>query len=386
MSEYDVCVITTIHGDFDNRIYHRQINSLIDAGFRVCVVAPWDFSKRTRSDYGFVSTLPYPAKRSARIAHGWRTFKAARKVNAKAYIFHDPDFLPWALLLRKRTRKPVVYDCHEHLPEEILHGKEWIPDVIRRPLASGFRKFENFAVRSLGEAIQANPGKIVDRFKAQGARVVLVRNYSKFNVPADFVNDRAVLYTGEVTPDYGVYNLLGIAREMKRRGLAMPMRIVDRFWGDEELRAKVKNQIAEEQLPIEILAPVTAERMPEILAKGCIGLSPIEDLPSKASNLPTKVFEYFAFGLVTLASDVGQHRWVLQDGYLGFLFEPHDYVAWVDAIEKLMNDPALFAEYQRRGRQAISDTYNWEAEERALVDYVGDLIGHPGGADSRIAA
>lgn len=369
----DVCVITTIHQDFDNRIYHRQVNALLDAGLSVCVVAPWDFSRRTRFDYDFVATA-YPATRPARIAHGLRTYRAALGVDAKVYIFHDNDFLPWAVRLKRRTRRTVVYDAHENIPEDILYGKDWIPRLLRRPASAVFRRVEEAAVRRLGETIVAVP-HLEKRFTRQGAHAVLVRNFSRFDVPAGFRNDRAVLYTGDLTRDYGVDNLINIAREMKRRVIAAPLRLVDRFREDDRMRQYMHNTIQAESLNVEILDSVPAERMPEILARGCIGLSPIPDLPNKRLALPTKIFEYYAFGLAALASDIEGTRDALDGGRLGFLLPDNDPAAWVDAIERLLGDPGLLARYQAEGRRAATELFVWANEERRLVDYVRGLIG-----------
>jgi len=365
---YDVCIITTIHAEFDNRIYERQANALIDAGMRVCIVAPWNFARRSRSDFDFVQTKP-AYSRGARVLHSYRTFLAALRVKARVYIFHDPDFLPFGWLLRRLIRKPVIYDCHENTPEDILYGKDWIPKLARRPLSFLVRTVEDAVVRRLGLVIAVVPHQF-RRFRRLGADVQLVRNFSSFVVPEDFHPDRAVLYTGDLTCDYGVYNLVCIAREMKRRELDVPLRIVDRFYQDEKMRRHIHKIVEDENLNIEFLESVVAQEMPKILSKGCIGLSPISDSPNKQLAYPTKVFEYFMFGLAVVASDIAGTREILEHGRLGILVRPDDFVAWVDQIERLLNDKEYFEGYVRAGKNAIRETYNWGQEEKRLVSYV----------------
>jgi glycosyltransferase involved in cell wall biosynthesis len=369
---YDVCVITTIHRDFDNRIYLRQINSLLDAGMTVCIVAPWDFAKRTRDDYGFIATR-FPPSRLSRVAHGWRTYKAAKTIEASVYIFHDNDFLPWGWLLKRRHRGSVVYDAHENIPEDIRYGKDWIPRILRRPLSVVFRFVEERIVKRLGETIVAVPN-LARRFEAVGARAVLVRNFSSFSIPPGFRNDRAILYTGDLTRDYGVSNLLAIGREMKRRRVSAPLRIIDRFREQAELRRSFMQSVRDEHLAIEFLDAVPAERMPDILTKGLIGLSPIPNLPNKSLALPTKIFEYFAFGLVVLASDIAGTRDVMHNGEFGYLLKDSDIGAWVDAIQELLANPDLVRLYQERGREAARKDFNWENERARLVVYIQELL------------
>jgi glycosyltransferase involved in cell wall biosynthesis len=372
MAKYDVCIITTIHQDFDNRIYQRQANALLDAGLRVCIVAPWAFSKRHRTDYDFVETA-FPKKRIDRIVHGWRTYKAARGVDASVYIFHDNDFLLWALRLKRALGRTVVYDAHENIPEDILYGKDWIPKPLRRPLSWAFRHVEEFVVRRLGETIVVGE-YLQSRFRRVGAKAVLVRNFANFAPPStDFANDRAILYTGDVTPDYGAYNILGIARHLKSRAINVPLRIVDRF-PEPAFRASFLKTVSEEGLPIEVLRPVIAADMPQILARGCIGISPSPNLRNKALGPPTKLFEYMKFNLAVVGSDIEGTRIALEDGALGILCPPNDYDAWVDAIAKLLNDQHFHTALTKRARETAETKYTWDAERVGMTDYVSLLV------------
>jgi glycosyltransferase involved in cell wall biosynthesis len=370
--ECDVCIVTSIHGDFDNRIYQRQANALLDAGFHVHIVAPWNFSNRSRTDFTY-SALAFPTTRFKRIAHGYRVFKAAKAVPSKIFIFHDNDFLLWAYLLKLATGKIVIYDAHENIPEDILYAKAWIPRILRPAISFAFRRVEEFIVQRLGHTIVAVES-LRRRFAALGARAELVRNFANFQVSPDFRNAPAILYTGDLSRDYGFENILSLARKLKERRVKWPLLIVDRFRMEVDLRKIFISAMKEEGLNVELLNSVPAEHMPDILCKGRIGLSPIPDLPNKALALPTKIFEYFAFGLVALASDISGTRDILADRELGFLLPPDDMDPWVDKIEWLIENPDVIQEYQRRGRKASRETYNWTKERDTLVNYVKELL------------
>lgn len=369
---YDACIISTIHRDFDNRIYQRQLNALVDAGMSVVMVAPWDFSKRARDDFDFVATA-FPETRAQRLPHGFATYRAVRRIKARVYIFHDNDFLPYAWLLRQFGGRTVVYDAHENIPEEILYGKDWIPAPLRPGLSAAFRALENFVVRRLGEVIAA-VNHLKTRFEAEGATVALVRNFPNFRAPADASHNPGVLYTGELTPDYGVWTIIEIARLFKVRGRDIPIRVVDRFHDDQALRSKFKGIVAEEHLGIEMLDSVPADRMPELLRNGTMGLIPVHNVPNKALALPTKGFEYFLFGLVTFASRVGGNTDIIEDGVTGFLVEAEDAVAWADTIERVWDDAALQGRVRAAARRVVEEQFNWETERRTLVAYVEGLV------------
>lgn len=364
----DVCIATTIHGDFDNRIYQRQLSALADAGLSVCIVAPWRFEQRKRDDFSYRKTR-MPRNRLFRVWHSVRTFRSVFSVRAKIYIFHDPDFLPFAPLLKIARRAPVIYDCHENIPEDIQYGKDWIPRVFRRPLSVAFRMVENAVVRQLGLAIVSVPN-LQDRFSKQGVDVVTIRNFANFERPHSFDHMPGVLYTGSLSRDYGALVILDIARELRRRGRKIPIRIIERFGSKPDLEMHFRESVEREGLWVEFIEPVPADEMPRVLRMGSIGISPCLDVPNKALALPTKIFEFFAFRLAVIGSDISGTRAILKNGELGVLVRDVDISGWADAIEALYDDDAMRCRFADAGERAYKAQFNWDTEKVTLVDYV----------------
>ncbi len=58
----------------------------------------------------------------------WSVYRKAVSVqnDYQVFHFHDPELLGVGLILRILTRKKIVYDVHEDVPEDILL-KHWIP-------------------------------------------------------------------------------------------------------------------------------------------------------------------------------------------------------------------------------------------------------------------
>ncbi|MCS7234356.1 MAG: hypothetical protein NZ900_09720, partial [Synergistetes bacterium] len=50
---------------------------------------------------------------------GAKAFLLALQQRAEIYHFHDPEFLPWAFLLKCIRRRAIIYDIHEDFPEFI---------------------------------------------------------------------------------------------------------------------------------------------------------------------------------------------------------------------------------------------------------------------------
>ena len=84
---------------------------------------------------------------------------------------------------------------------------------------------------------------------------------------------------------------------------------------------------------------------------------------------PLKIFEYMAQGKAIVAADLPVLRDVLKHGRNAWLVAPEDHEAWVDAVRRLRDDPAL---RERLGQTAFEDFerhYTWTARAgRVLKD------------------
>src|SRR5205807_4163136 len=126
-------------------------------------------------------------------------YRTARRLDADLYHVHDPELLPVSLLLR-RSGKPVVYDSHEHLPQQIL-TKPWLPALVRRPVAAIADTFERLAVRFLSAVVTAEP-YVARRFAGTANTVVTVNNFpmlDEFPEAGWSAKERAVCYAGAIT-------------------------------------------------------------------------------------------------------------------------------------------------------------------------------------------
>jgi glycosyltransferase involved in cell wall biosynthesis len=245
--------------------------------------------------------------------------------------------------LRWMKRAPVVYDCHENYPEEILHGKGWIPRTLRIPLAGAVRFAEGWAARRF-DAVLTVVSHQVHRFRRVGARCVMVRNFARLGPRPDVAHERALLYSGWLSENYGVNILLAIARELQRRGASPPLVVADQFGSDRSLRHRFVETVEREGLPIRLEPEVSPIHLDELLSKGCIGLSVAQDSPSKNHAYPTKVFEYMATGMPVVASDLKLTREVVEIGGCGVLVAPGDAAAYVDAALAILSDPRALRE------------------------------------------
>lgn len=367
----DICIITTIHPPFDARIYERGLKSLIDSGFSVCLISPWQKPENPWAKHQWIS-LPFSKRRIDRILHGFKTFRAASKQPAKVYYFHDIDFILWAVFLKLLKSVSVVYDCHENFPQEVAYHKEWIPNLFRKLLSRLTHQIENWAVKKLGFCVVAVPSQI-KRFSKLGVRLVLVRNITNLRIRRDFKHKKALICTGSLSSSLQINLLINIAREIKNRKIDLPLVIADRF-SSHKLKIYLTDTVEKEKLSITIHPSVMPKDIDKLLSEACIGITVEQNTPSKRLAIPTKVFEYMAMGLPIIASDLPETRKILNQANCGILVSPDQPEEYVDAAVHLIENPSEYNIFQQNGFRAIQSTYNWNKEKNKLVQFFNDLI------------
>ncbi len=141
-----VCHITTVHPSFDKRIFHKECKTLAKAGYDVILIAQHE--KDEVVDKIKIIALPKPKNGFERILFSsQKAYKLALKQKVDIYHFHDPEFLPWAIKLKKKTGTKIIYDVHEDYPEQIL-SKHWIPKFLKKIISRVFNFYEKKAAQN----------------------------------------------------------------------------------------------------------------------------------------------------------------------------------------------------------------------------------------------
>src|SRR5690242_11419675 len=167
------------HRADEARVFRKECRTLARAGFDVTLIVPGDPDFHPAGidvvrDGVRTITVARPATRLQRLAvTPLAIFAKGLRQKGSLYHFHDPELIPMGFLLRALGKR-VVYDVHEDFPRDILI-KEWIPRVLRRPVAAVMAAIEWVAGRTFSGIVAATP-VIAARFPP--ARVALVQNFA----------------------------------------------------------------------------------------------------------------------------------------------------------------------------------------------------------------
>ena len=296
------------------------------------------------------------------------------KENADLYILHSPELLPLGILL-KLLGKKVVYDAHEDLPRHILE-KETVPKILRKPLSRLSEAFLMICFRLFNGII--SPHKhIISTLISNNitseliANFPLVRTLSKIE-KEEFLKRRSSLcYCGTV---YEYSN-----QEMILRSLGLIDKTIEYNIAG-YIDDKYKNKLLglKESKQLQFHGRIKWDDLPIFFDRSIAGMCIYDyklNLGGKLGCFGTnKIFEYMEAGLPVICTDYTLWKKIIDEHKCGYVVAPGDINILKSIIEKLTNDKSLAYEMGQNGQEAIRKKYNWDSEEKKLINFVEKII------------
>ena len=368
-----VCHFSSAHRGLDIRIYRKQCASLAQAGFDVHLVidaTPADIREAAGAGVTIHPLVSMAGKGRLRrmLAQTWRCYRVARALDADVYHFHDPELIPYGLLLTWQGKK-VIVDLHEDLRSDI-QSKGWILAPLRNAIGAAARALEHFAARRLAAVVAATP-HIGALFEHSAARVAVIHNYPALNElaaarsPAT-VTRNSVCYVGAIN------EIRGIRQTIRALEMAPSTLLLAGVFDSPALREELTEYPGWRH--VEECGFVDRQRVAEIMARSFCGLVTFCREPNHIDALPNKLFEYMSAGVPVIASDFPLWRSIVEDADCGLCVDPDDpgEIAW--AVNYLRTNRARAENMGNNGRRAVESTYRWDFEEAKLVTLYGQLL------------
>jgi glycosyltransferase involved in cell wall biosynthesis len=355
-----ICHITTAHPCFDIRIFYKECKALADAGYEVYLVARHD--KEEVVDGVHIIPLPKVKNRIERMFFLVnKAFEIALKLNADVYHFHDPEFIPKALKL-KRLGKRVIYDAHEDVPRQIM-SKPYLKGFSREIFSKVFEIYENYAARKFDVVITATP-YIRDRFLKLNPNTVDVNNYpllDEFTSVCDWdKRNNDICYIGGISKGRGIIELIK-ALEFVDTTLHLAGGFESR-----ELEEEVKKLDGWKK--VRYYGFVDRAKVRDILCSVKVGIITLHPEPNHIMALPNKMFEYMAAGLAIVASNFPLWEEIINKSGCGLSVNPLDPEAIAQKIRYLLENDELARKMGEHGRKWIFENYSWGKESEKLKE------------------
>jgi glycosyltransferase involved in cell wall biosynthesis len=379
---YDVCAAVVSDLRYDARVW-KEARSLAAAGYSVALLGcAYELDGITsRREHGVdVTEIPLGRQPVEKLVTLARLWVAILRTPARVYHAHNIHTGIPAWVASRLRRAALVYDAHE------LYGEPLGPGPGPRAFARASAAFERFMVRASSAVITTNPSRarvLEQRHGRQGVQVlqnVPPRVEELDPLDPGYPAGRSVLlYQG------GIYAHSRAFREtVQAIALLDDVHFVLIGFGRPGDLEAVRGWAAEAGVAdrVHLLPARPFDELVRTAAAATVGLVPVkgDNLNNKLGDT-NKLFEYLMAGLPVVASDLPEIKRVAGDGDppVGEVFDPGSAESIAAAIRRVLGDGDGYEARRREARRLALDRYNWEIEERRLLDVYKSVTGNARG-------
>ena len=373
-----VCIFSSVHHALDNRIFYREARSLSNNGYQVTLIAVHDRSE-VKVGIDIIGLHRLPRWQRPRL---WYTIiKFALNTNADIYHFHDLELLLISPILRMISGKPVIYDIHE-ANADFMEIKDELPYLFRITVAWLLRLLEPTLARMQSGLIFAD-----DEIAANFQKVNLPKT-TLFNFPLrafvekgtkesmnNYHREPIVLYLGSIKQERGSRFMIEAFDQVFDQVPGAKLLLVGPFTPISH-EVEIRNELEHRGLKgaVSITGSVQFEYIGGYLKQAAIGWIPWPNYTKHRKNIPTKVFEYMAYRLPVVSSDLPSVQPFITNGINGFLVTPNDSTAHANAIINLLKQPMTALKMGNRSLDIVNNNYSWDEMEKRLLTFYKHVV------------
>ncbi|HAK10647.1 MAG TPA: group 1 glycosyl transferase [Chitinophagaceae bacterium] len=294
-------------------------------------------------------------------SYNWKLFQQLRKLDADAICAIDLDTIIPVWLVSKLKKTTRIYDAHELFTEQ--------KEVVTRPAIHRFWKLiERFFVPRFRHGYTVN-GFIRDYFQtAYGVDYAVIRNMplKRTELPKQAA-PRFILYQGAINEGRCFEQLVPAMR-----GIQAELHI----YGKGNFEAQLSVLVQDYQLSdkIKIFQSVEPEELKKITSQSSLGLTLFEKTGlNQEYSLSNRFFDYMMAGIPQVCVNFPVYKSINNDHRFALTISNTEPATIAKAVNKLLNDPVLYAELQSNALQA-REILNWEAESATLLQFYQNLF------------
>ncbi|KGL46078.1 glycosyltransferase [Listeria sp. SHR_NRA_18] len=364
-----IIVLSSVHPWNDSRIYHKEVLTLLRAGYQVDYYAVEGTNATMPKDPRLTVTLLPRRSLAKRFLTWWYFLREIKRKRPAAVHLHDPELLFLVPRIKKVTRAKIVFDMHEDFPSALkskrIKGIS-VPDWCIKRIA----RYEKKRLAQVDTILFAEK-----YYKANYLDIVVpkedVLNYPFLKEEVDATDKFEVMtlvYAGAIHEIRGFKEMLEVASMLKQRGHDFQLLIIGQVperlqeWAASYLEANGLEKV------VYLKGRLDLERLNHYYEKSDIGLALLHPEPNYLKSLPTKLFEYMSFGLPYVASDFPLWRKLMEDSGSGTPVNVKDIAEIVGAIEELLSQSETYMNYVENGRYEHVSRFNWQHEEKKLLN------------------
>lgn len=294
-------------------------------------------------------------------SYNWKLFQQLRKLDADAICAIDLDTIIPVWLVSKLKKTTRIYDAHELFTEQ--------KEVVTRPAIHRFWKLiERFFVPRFSLGYTVN-GFIRDYFQtAYGVDYAVIRNMplKRTELPKQ-ADPSFILYQGAINEGRCFEQLVPAMR-----GIQAELHIYGKGNFESQLRKLVQDYQLSDK--IKIFQSVEPEQLKNVTSQSSLGLTLFEKTGlNQEYSLANRFFDYMMAGIPQVCVNFPVYKSINNDHRFALTISNTEPATIAKAVNKLLNDPVLYAELQSNALQA-REILNWEAESATLLQFYQNLF------------
>ncbi len=352
-----VVVISCSHFPDDERIYHKEIKTILEEGY---FVKYFTFAESI-IDINDKNIIHINYDKSEYSLRDYLKLVEDELMNdpPKVIHIHEPELFPLAIKLKKCFNTKIIYDVHEDYPSLIKTFSNW-PEPIQWLKKTLWVMREKKYLSWVDEVILASPAIKNCDYGKQGFRPNIIGNFPETklfpNTELDFNRNNILVYHGHLAPERGITELVESMEKVKVKVSDVILNLFGTF------RTKEYEQVILEKINSLGLGEnifwhgqVAHHEIWQHLVKAKVGLIPFASNALTRIGTPTKLFEYMAAGCRIVASDLPPLKQFEVQAL--HLVKPGDVAQLAGAIIQALNDSTNSG--LQENRNSIYSKYNW---------------------------
>lgn len=356
-----ICIVSSSHFPDDERIYQRQIKSLVRNNKKVLYLT------RSRSKINlsnkFIIHKNFNVSFSEFLIRVKNLILSDNKL--KHLQIHETNLLPlFKFTKRKKTPLNTIYDVHEDM--ESIYRTFSRRSLLIKEIAVFFRKKkEDYYLKYVDLIILANQIIENDAYHNKKNKKIIIENFpdKKFirSNPNKISRNPMIIYHGHLAPERGITDLVLAIKEVAVKIPQVKLVLLGSFRianYKKSINSLIKIHSLENHIIIK--GQIPHEEVWDVLRNSSIGVIPFRENPLTKINTPTKLFEMMASGLSIVATDLPPIRNFIDDTV--FWAKPSSPTSLAINILKSINNGDVNFKIEKNLKM-INEKYNWEKIE-----------------------
>ena len=361
-----ICIVTCTHPPDDERIYFKQIKTLLKAQYFIYYYTFWD-TKIDLSEENLVHINCNPKMMTKSKFIQLVLDFLLSKNNIKSLHIHEFDLLSLIKKIKVRSSIKTIYDVHEaHLEMwDVFSSRNYL---FKRIINYFLWQNEKSKLKYVDQIITVT-NILVKRYNAIHKKVIYLPNYPiLIKQKIKKIKSKNIIYHGQLSDERGILNLLEAFSIINKKEKLVKLYLAGAPKNKEFLK-KIEQFIIKNKMEsnVLILGLIKHEEMIEILHNCMVGIIPFKDNKFTRMGLPVKLFEFMMTKCAIVTVDFPLIKSHIGDSCL--YFKSGDIKDLSNKIYQIISNNNLCNSLVNSAFDLVYKKYNWEKIESDLIDF-----------------